>query len=136
MADVTVMRLEEMDSLFDGVFVRARAALGVTSFGMNVENLPPHHDQYPNHDHTNDVADGQEEVYIPLKGSATLVAGGREWELEPGVFARVGAAEKRKIVPGADGVQLLCLGGTPGRVYEAPPWSEAGAPPPQAPERG
>ena len=130
MADVTVKRIDEMDSLFGGVFVRARASLGVTSFGMNVENLPPHHDQYPNHDHVVDVTDGQEEVYIPLKGSATLIAGEQEWKLEPGLMARVGAAEKRKIVPGPDGVQLLALGGVPGRAYEAPPWSEVGAPAP------
>src|SRR3972149_690051 len=100
MAAVTVKRVEEMDSLYGGVFVRARAALGVTSFGMQVENLPANHDQYPNHDHTNDSPDGQEEVYIALSGKATLVVGGQEHRLEPGVFARVGPGEKRKIVTG------------------------------------
>ena len=136
MPDVSVMRMEEMDSVFGGMFVRARGSLGVTSFGMNVENLPPNHDQYPNHDHVNDAPDGQEEVYIPLRGSAKLIVGDAEWDLAPGTMARVAAAEKRRIVPGPDGVQLLCLGGTPGKAYEAPPWSEAGAPPPQPPTQG
>ncbi len=133
MTDVSVLRLERMDALFGGMFVRARASLGVTSFGMNVENLPPHHDSYPNHDHVTDEHDGQEEVYVALSGSATLHVGGDEYVLEPGVFARVGPAEKRRIVPGSDGVQLLCLGGTPGKVYDPPPYTEVGAPPPGAP---
>lgn len=133
MADVTVKRLEEMDAAFEGMFVRARASLGVTSFGMNVENLPPNFDGYPNHDHVNEAPDGQEEVYIPLKGSAKLIVGSEEYQLEPGVFARVGPAEKRKIVPGDEGVQLLCLGATAGQAYDPPAWSEVGAPPPQPP---
>lgn len=36
MADVTVKRVEEMESIWGGSFVRARASLGATSFGMNI----------------------------------------------------------------------------------------------------
>lgn len=115
MPDVTVKHIDEMDAINDGAFVRARGSLGVTAWGMNVENLPPHHEGYPEHDH---LRDGQEEVYVPLEGSATLVVAGEEYALTPGTFARVGPAEKRKILPGADGVRLLCLGGTPGKVFE------------------
>ncbi|MDH3283922.1 MAG: hypothetical protein OEQ13_04215 [Acidobacteriota bacterium] len=112
-----------MDSVFDGMFVRARASLGVTSFGMQVESLPPNHEHYPEHDET---SSGQEEVYIPIAGSARLIVGGSEYELVPGVFARVGPAEKRKILPGPDGVKLIAIGGVPGKRYEAPDWSEVG----------
>ena len=134
MPDVTVMRLDEMEAIYGGSFIRARGSLGVTSFGMQVENLPPNHQDYPNHNHAGQpVDDGQEEVYIPLKGSAKLVVGDQEWQLEPGTMARVGAAEMRKILPGADGVQLLCLGGTPGQAFEVQAWSEPGGPIPQAP---
>ena len=55
-----------------------------------------------------------------LQGSATLEADGQRWELEPGTLARVGHEQKRKIFPGAAGVVILALGGTPGKVYQPP----------------
>jgi hypothetical protein len=129
MADVTVKKIEEMESVYDGVFVRARASLGVASFGMQIENLPPDFDQYPEHDET---GTGQEEVYTALRGSARLIVGDSEYQLAPGVFARVGASEKRKIVPGSEGIQLLALGAVPRQPYEPPEWSELGATAPGA----
>ena len=129
MADVTVKKVEEMDSIYDGMFVRARASLGIASFGMQIENFPPNNEQYPEHDETNT---GQEEVYTALQGSGRLIVGGEEYLLEPGVFARVGPGEKRRIIPGPDGIRLLALGAVPGQVYEAPPWSKLGAPAPGA----
>ena len=66
-------------------FCRVRAGLGVTAFGVQVENFPPHFEHFPEHDHQDD---GQEEVYTALAGSATLHAGGQTYRLEPGVFAR------------------------------------------------
>jgi hypothetical protein len=49
MADLTLKRFDEMDSIQQGVFVRARAELGVSAFGMQVINLPPNSDHYPEH---------------------------------------------------------------------------------------
>ena len=126
MADVTVKKISEMESLYDGAFVRARAEMGVESFGMQVMNFPPNFDQYPNHDHVNDVTDNQEELYIVLKGKAVLKVGDATFDLEPGVMARVGAAEKRQIITTDQPVQLLCLGGTPGEAYVSPSWSKLG----------
>jgi hypothetical protein len=40
MSDVAVKRIEEFDSPNGGGFCRARAGLGVTAFGMQVENFP------------------------------------------------------------------------------------------------
>ena len=96
MPDLTVKRIEEFDTPNGGGFCRARATLGVSAFGMQVENFPPHFEHHPEHDHS---GDGQEEVYTALSGSATLHVGGREYRLEPGVFARVGAGER---APGDD----------------------------------
>jgi hypothetical protein len=45
---------------------------------------------------------------------------------------RVGPDTKRKIHPGPDGMRLLAIGGTPGEAYEAPGYSELGAPDPLA----
>ena len=44
----------------------------------------------------------------------TGINSGETYELTPGTFARVGPAERRKIVPGPDGVTVLALGGMPG----------------------
>lgn len=88
--------------------------LGVTSWGMNLIEIEPGCDDYPDHDH---AEDGQEEVYVVLGGSGTLRGGGKEWPLEPGVMVRVGPREKRKILPGKKGVTLLVLGGIPGKAY-------------------
>jgi quercetin dioxygenase-like cupin family protein len=123
MADVTVKSLDEFEAVFGGGMRRVRAGLGVTSFGMQVIELPPGFDMYPDHDHSHDE---QEEVYVSLSGAATLKVGEESFELTPGVFARVGPGQKRKLVTGEEGARLLCLGGTPGRVYEPPEWTEEG----------
>lgn len=124
MADVTVKRLEDFQAGYGGAFVKVRAGLGVTSFGVQVLKLPPGYSDYPEHDHSED---GQEEVYTALEGAATLTAGGQEHRLAPGVFARVGPGTKRKVTTGGEGCRLLCLGGTPGKAYTVQPWSEEGA---------
>src|SRR5919201_259955 len=127
MADVTVKRLEEFEAIFGGGMRRVRAGLGVTSFGIQVIELPPEFSVYPTHDHLHDE---QEEVYVLLEGSATLKVGEQQFELEPGVFARVGPGQTRKLVTGAETARILCLGGVPGKVYEPPAWTEEGMAPP------
>jgi uncharacterized cupin superfamily protein len=124
MSDVSVRRIEEFDSPNGGGFCRARAGLGVTAFGIQVENFPPHFEHFPEHDHT---ADGQEEVYTPLSGSATLHADGQTYHLEPGVFARVGPGVTRRITTDDEPLQLLAIGATPGESYVAPAFTEEGA---------
>jgi uncharacterized cupin superfamily protein len=131
MADATVIRLDEMETFYDGMVTRARAALGVTSWGMQLFNLPPGFDQYPNHHHGEGAGDpGQEEVYIPLAGSATLELDGERHELVPGVWARVGIEQLRRLVPGPEGLRYLAIGGTPGKAFAPSPWTELGAAPP------
>jgi len=123
-ADVTVKQLDDFEAIFGGGMRRVRAGLGVTSFGMQVIELPPGFSMYPDHDHTHDE---QEEVYVSLEGAATMRIGEEQFELVPGVFARVGPGVRRKISTGAEGARLLCLGATPGQAYEAPEWTEEGA---------
>jgi quercetin dioxygenase-like cupin family protein len=123
-SDVTVKRLEDFEAVFGGGMRRVRAGLGVSSFGMQVMELPPNFTAYPDHDHTHD---DQEEVYTPLRGRVTLRVGEEDHELEPGVFARVASNERRKLISGDEPVRVLCLGATPGRVYEPPEWTEEGS---------
>jgi len=120
MSDVTSRRIEDIEaysgaSAIPGIAFRPAArALGVTAWGMNVIELAPGVTAYPEHDH---AKDGQEEVYLALRGSGTLRADGEEWPLAPGVLVRVGPAQKRKILAGPEGVAVLAIGATPGKAY-------------------
>jgi mannose-6-phosphate isomerase-like protein (cupin superfamily) len=130
MADVTVSAFEQMEPIYEGLARRARATLGVTSFGMQVMTLPPNWDGYPDHRHDASVADAnQEEVYIPIEGSATLRAGEERFELRPGMMVRVGPEQLRQILPGPAGVRFVALGGVPG-TFAPSAWTELGGPPP------
>src|SRR5207249_604382 len=91
MTDVTVRSIDDMEAIHGGLARRARAELGVTGWGMQVLTLPPNWEGYPDHNHNAEAFDAnQEEVYIPLSGSAKLVADGTEFELRPGLMVRVG----------------------------------------------
>ena len=131
MADVTVKRLDEFEAVYHGGMRRVRAGLGVTSFGMQVIELPPNADMYPEHDH---VHDDQEEVYTVLHGETTLRVGDDQYDLVPGVFVRVGPQERRKFVTGEQGARILALGATPGKTYEIPDFTEEGATPEPLPK--
>jgi len=97
-----------------------------------VLTLPPSWDGYPNHNHAAEAQDpNEEEVYVPLEGSAVLEADGETFELRPGMMARVGPQQMRRIIPGPDGIRLLALGEAPGS-FTPGAWSELGAPPPPA----
>ncbi|HTR71971.1 MAG TPA: hypothetical protein VMG80_00105 [Solirubrobacteraceae bacterium] len=124
MADYTAKQIDEMEGAFGGGLKKARAELGVESFGMQVVDLPPNYADYPEHDH---AADGQEEVYSVISGSGELDVEGERIPLTPDVMVRVGPATKRKLYAGADGMRVLALGGTPGAVYQAAEFTELSA---------
>lgn len=128
MADVTFKRIDEMETLYHGVARRARAELGVTAWGMQVYELPPDWDGYPDHAHDDGTEEaGQEEVYIPLAGSATLVAGDERFDLRPGTMARVAPAQRRRILPGPEGFRYVAIGGLVG-AHTPSTWTELGGP--------
>jgi mannose-6-phosphate isomerase-like protein (cupin superfamily) len=129
MTDFSVKRIDEMDTAFLGAFKRARAELGVESFGMQVIDLPPNFDRYPEHDHGES---GQEEVFLALRGSGEIEIGDERVPLDADHIVRVGPEERRKLTSGPNGIRILALGGTPGQVYEAPEVSQLGAPDPMA----
>lgn len=119
--DYTAKRIDEMEASYGGGFVKARAELGVTSFGMQVIQMPPNYSDYPLHDH---AESGQEEVFLALKGSGWIEIEDERVDLEPGLFVRVGPAPKRKVFAGPEGIQMLALGAAPGSVYEINPITE------------
>ncbi len=123
MADYTAKRIDEMEAAFGGGFVKARAELGVSSFGMQVIRMPPSYDDYPEHDH---AADGQEEVYVALEGSGWIDVEGERVELDKDTFVRIGPGTKRRVHSGPEGLQMLVIGGCPGEPYKIAPFSELG----------
>ena len=129
MADYAVKKIDEMEAVYAGAFKRARAELGVESFGLQVMDMPPNAHQHPEHDHS---SDGQEEVYVALRGSGEVEIDGQRYPLNPETIVRVSAGTMRKIWPGDEGLRVLAIGGRPGKPYEAPEVSELGAPDPLA----
>ncbi len=121
MGDYTAKRLNEMEAGFGGGFVKARAELGVTSFGMQVMRLPGGYGDYPEHDH---AEDGQEEVYLALNGSGWIDIDGDRVELDEDTFVRIAAGTKRKVHAGPEGLKMLVIGGCPGETYKIPAGTE------------
>jgi len=128
-ANYTAKRIGEMEAIYRGAFKRARAELGVESFGMQVIDMPAGATAYPEHDH---ASDGQEEVYIALRGGGEIEIEGERVAFDPETMVRIGAGTKRKVWPGGEGVRLLIIGGVPGAVYSPPAVSQLGAPDPLA----
>ena len=129
MGEFTVMRIDDMEGIYGGAFKRARASVGASSFGMQVIDLPPNIDQYPEHDHSDD---GQEEVYIVLRGSCHMDLDGETVDLAPETILRVAAGTKRKLYTTDDAARVLALGGIPGKAYEPSALTELGQPDPLA----
>jgi quercetin dioxygenase-like cupin family protein len=120
MSDITVKSIEEIKAYagpnaIPGIrFRAARQALRVSSWGMNVIEFDPECTGYPEHDHK---SDNHEEVYVVLRGSIVLQAGGEERTLSQGDLVRVAPTMKRKFVTRGEGATLLALGGTPEKPY-------------------
>jgi uncharacterized cupin superfamily protein len=87
-------------------FVRLRAELGVTSFGLNQIVLHPGQ-RGRIHAH-----ERQEEVYLVLDGTLTLFVEGEESAHESGELVRVAPAVRRQLVNrGPATLHLLAIGG-------------------------
>jgi mannose-6-phosphate isomerase-like protein (cupin superfamily) len=114
-------------------FVPLRRQLGVTSFGLNAIVLRPG-ERGRIHRHTR-----QEEVYLVLEGTLTLVVEDEESTLERDELVRVAPAVRRQLVNRGPGrLVLLALGGDgqhEGRDGEAfASWDDTqGAPPQEVP---
>jgi mannose-6-phosphate isomerase-like protein (cupin superfamily) len=129
MGDYTVKRIDEMEAAFLGSFKRARAELGVEAFGMQVIDMPPNLEQYPEHDH---AESGQEEVFVVLRGGGHIEVDGERVAIDPETIVRVGPEARRKLWPGEEGMRVLAVGGVPGRAYEPPDVTKLGEPDPMA----
>jgi quercetin dioxygenase-like cupin family protein len=112
-----VKTIDEMEAINDGSTRLAGAELGVESFGMQVFDFPAGFSGYPEHDHS---VEGQEEIYVVLRGSAEFEIDGESVSLDRERMLRVDAGARRRLVPGPEGVRILVVGSTPGKPYERP----------------
>jgi uncharacterized cupin superfamily protein len=119
----------------EGRMVTLRRDLGVTSFGLNeIVFAPGQRGRIHRHRE-------QEEVYLVLEGTLTLVIEGAEEVLERGELIRVGPELRRQLVNrGPDRLILVALGGSgehAGRDGVAyPDWdtpADQGRPPQETP---
>jgi uncharacterized cupin superfamily protein len=119
-------RIDDLPTLWGGMCKLVRVGLGLEAFGVNVLDIGP---DYVTSDHT-ESASGQEELYLVLRGAATLLVGapGEEQRIElgPEVVARVAPEARRLFHTGPEGARLLIVGGVPGQAYEAQEWSSTG----------
>jgi uncharacterized cupin superfamily protein len=106
-------------------FQRLRQELGVSTFGLNLIRLCPG-EQGRIHRHLR-----QEEVYVVLEGTLTLVADGEPRDLRRGELARVAPDVRRRLVNRhPDTLVLLAAGGATehegrdGRAWAS--WDEEG----------
>jgi hypothetical protein len=129
MGEYAVKKIDEMEAVYLGAFKRARAELGVEAFGLAVIDLPPDFENYPEHDH---AGDGQEEVFMALRGGGEIEIEGERLPLDPEHMVRVASGTKRKVWPGSEGMRMVIVGGVPGAVYEPPDVSKLGEPDPMA----
>jgi mannose-6-phosphate isomerase-like protein (cupin superfamily) len=128
-AEYKVVKIDDMEAIAFGTFRRARAELDVSSFGLQVLDLPPNLDAYPEHDH---AEDGQEEVYFVLRGGGEVEIDGERIPLDTETAVSIKSGTRRKLWPGPDGMRVVAIGGKPGAVYAGKDFSELGAPDPFA----
>jgi uncharacterized cupin superfamily protein len=127
MAGYSVKRIDDMEAIASGSFRRARAELGITAFGLQVIDMPPNATGYPEHDHGHD---GQEEVYVALRGWADVEIDGERLRLDNETMVSVKSDVKRKLFPGDEGLRVLVIGGVPGQAFAPVPLTELGGPDP------
>ena len=129
MGEYAVKKIDEMEAVYLGAFKRARAELGVESFGRAVIDLAPSCVNYPEPDHAND---GQEEVFMAIRGGGEIEIEGERFPLDPEHMVRVASGTRRKVWPGPEGMRMVIVGAVPGAVYEPPDVSKLGEPDPMA----
>jgi uncharacterized cupin superfamily protein len=114
MADHTIVNLKDVDDAagqrgVPGLQARfARSALGLQSSGITLFDLEPDFKVPWGHRHAS-----QEEIYLVLRGSATVVFEDAKAELGEWDAVRIPPEVARSFQAGPDGAQVLAFGAGP-----------------------
>jgi quercetin dioxygenase-like cupin family protein len=115
---VTIRRREDMERT--GNWLLVRRSLGLGAFGMNLVEIQSG-ERIPEHDETDR---DQEEVFLVLEGSPTLVVDGREIEAPAGTFIRLDPSLRRTVVNNGDELAAVLIMSAPrSSGYEPLDWA-------------
>ena len=98
----------------------ARRSLGLRSFGMNLVEIAPG-ERIPEHDET---GRDQEEVFVILEGSPSVLIDGETHATRAGTFVRLDPEPSRTVVKTGDEPALVLIVSAPrSSGYEAMDWA-------------
>src|SRR5687768_9687065 len=115
---VTIKRQDEFERT--GNWLLARRTLGLSSFGMNLVEIPPG-ERIPEHD---EAERDQEEVFVVLSGEAALVIEGEEIPAPAGTYARLDPHVRRTVAnTGSEPATVLICSAPCSSGYEPMSWA-------------
>lgn len=111
----------------DRVFIGLRRPLGLGAFGANASyQAKVGEEVVSEHDELGPGADGQEELYVVVQGSASFTLDGEEVDAPHGTVLLVPPGTMRRAVATSDETIVLAVGGRRGEAYRVPPGGELG----------
>jgi mannose-6-phosphate isomerase-like protein (cupin superfamily) len=114
----TILRADDLER--SGDWLLARRSLGLSAFGLNLVDIPPR-GQIPEHDET---ARDQEEVFVVLSGSPTMVIDGEEYPAPAGTFVRIDVEPTRTVRnDGGESCIVLIVSAPRSSGYQALEWN-------------
>jgi uncharacterized cupin superfamily protein len=114
----TIKHLDDFEK--NGRWSLVRRGLDVQAFGLNIVEIEQGY-SIPEH---NELDRDQEEVFIVLEGSPSLVVDGREIETPAGTFARLDPGLQRTVVNrGEDVAAVLIVSAPRTSGYEPMEWA-------------
>jgi uncharacterized cupin superfamily protein len=117
-AAITIAHRDELERT--GNWSLVRRSLGVSSFGINIVEIPPG-EGIPEHDET---GRDQEELFMVLSGSAVLVIDGERHPAPAGTIARLDPEPSRTVVNEGDEVAAVLIVSAPrSSGYEPMEWA-------------
>jgi uncharacterized cupin superfamily protein len=118
MASFTIIHRDQVEK--NGNWLLLRRALGLGSFGMGLVEIDPGK-SIPEHDETRR---DQEEVFIVLSGTPTMVIDGEDYPAPAGTFVRLDVAAKRTVRnDGDEACTVLIVSAPRTSGYEAMDWN-------------
>jgi uncharacterized cupin superfamily protein len=115
---VTIRRRQDLERT--GNWLLVRRSLGIDAFGVNLVEIPPG-ERIPEHDETDR---DQEELFVVVEGSPSLVVDGREIEAPAGTFARLDPQLSRTVVNhGDEPAAVLIVSAPRSSGYEPLEWA-------------
>ena len=115
---VTIQHLDDLER--NGNWSLVRRSLGLTAFGMNVVEIAPG-DRIPEHDET---GRDQEEVFLVLEGSPSMLIDGEEHPAPAGTLVRLDPEPSRTVVnTGDEPAKVLIVSAPRSSGYEPMGWA-------------